>query len=524
MLDEALQTQLKDYLQRLTRPVHISAQLDTSPAAGEMRQLLETLAALSDFISVSLNEEPQADARTPSFSLTTPGETIHLAFAGLPMGHEFTSLVLALLHVGGHPPKEEAELLEQIRHLPGTYHFETWFSQSCQNCPEVVQALNLMAVLNPNIEHVAIDGALFQDEVEQRQILSVPAVFLNGELFDQGRMNLAQIVARLDSNSAKREAEKIAAMAPFDVLVVGGGPAGAAAAIYAARKGIRTGVVAERFGGQVLDTASIENFISVAHTEGLKLAAAMERHVRDYGVEIINLQRAQKLVPLNDEGLIEIQLENGSSLKSRSVILSTGARWRQLGVPGEEEYRNKGVAYCPHCDGPLFKGKRVAVIGGGNSGIEAAIDLAGLVREVMVLEFDNQLRADEVLQRKLNSLPNVQVQLSAQTTAILGDGQKVNGLQYIDRHTGESHQLAVDGVFVQIGLSPNTEWLQDTLKCNPHGEIMTDARGQTSLTGVFAAGDCATTPYKQIVIAVGSGSTAALSAFDYLIRTNPAAT
>jgi len=522
MLDDSLKTQLKGYLQHLTRPVHISAQLDERPASQELRQLLDTLAELSAYIHVEIDNESHAQ-RTPCFSLNTPGENIHLSFAGLPMGHEFTSLVLALLHVGGHPPKEEAELLAQVRQLPGKFRFETWFSQSCQNCPEVVQALNLMAVLNPNIEHVAIDGALFQEEVEQRQILSVPAVFLNGELFDQGRMSLAQIIQRLDSGASAREAEKISAKAPFDMLIIGGGPAGAAAAIYAARKGIRTGVVAERFGGQVLDTAGIENFVSISHTEGMKLASAMERHVRDYAVDIMNLQRAKALHPANAEGLLEIELESGARLKTRSMVISTGARWRKMNVPGEEQYRNKGVAYCPHCDGPLFKGKRVAVIGGGNSGIEAAIDLAGMVNHVTVLEFDEKLRADEVLQRKLHSLPNVSVHLNAQTTEVLGDGQSVSGLNYIDRRNGESHSLELDGVFVQIGLLPNTDWLGDTLEINQRGEIVIDGRGQTSLPGVFAAGDCTTAPYKQIVIAVGSGSTAALSAFDYLIRTSPSA-
>jgi len=522
MLDDSLKTQLKGYLQYLTRPVHISAQLDQRDASQELRQLLDTLAELSAYIHVEIDNESNAQ-RTPCFSLNTPGENIHLTFSGLPMGHEFTSLVLALLHVGGHQPKEEAELLEQVRQLPGKFRFETWFSQSCQNCPEVVQALNLMAVLNPNIEHVAIDGALFQEEVEQRQILSVPSVFLNGELFDQGRMSLAQIIQRLDSGASAREAEKISAKDPFDMLIIGGGPAGAAAAIYAARKGIRTGVVAERFGGQVLDTAGIENFVSISHTEGMKLASAMERHVRDYAVDIMNLQRAKALYPANAEGLLEIELESGARLKTRSMVISTGARWRKMNVPGEEHYRNKGVAYCPHCDGPLFKGKRVAVIGGGNSGIEAAIDLAGMVNHVTVLEFDEKLRADEVLQRKLHSLPNVSVHLNAQTTEVLGDGQSVTGLNYIDRRNGESRSLELDGVFVQIGLSPNTDWLRDTLEMNQRGEIIIDGRGQTSLPGVFAAGDCTTAPYKQIVIAVGSGSTAALSAFDYLIRTNPSA-
>ncbi|MDF2819041.1 MAG: alkyl hydroperoxide reductase subunit [Stenotrophomonas rhizophila] len=517
MLDANLQSQLKTYLERVTRPIQITAHADEGAKSQEMLELLETLVSLSSQITLDVRRD--GAERTPSFALTTPGQDIHLAFAGLPMGHEFTSLVLALLQVGGHPSKATAEVIEQVQGLEGEYRFETYFSLSCQNCPDVVQALNLAAVLNPRIQHVAIDGGLFPAEVEARQIMSVPTVYLNGEVFDQGRMSLEQIVAKLDTGSAKRDAAKIAAKAPYDVLVIGGGPAGAAAAIYAARKGIRTGVAAERFGGQVLDTMAIENFISVKETEGPKLAMALEQHVREYDVDIMNLQRASGLVPAGDDGLVEIKLENGASLKSRSVILSTGARWRQMNVPGEDQYRNKGVAYCPHCDGPLFKGKRVAVIGGGNSGVEAAIDLAGIVTHVTLLEFDDKLRADEVLQKKLRSLGNVTIITSALTQEVLGDGQKVNGLVYKDRVGGDAHRVELEGIFVQIGLLPNTEWLKDAVALSPRGEVVIDDRGQTSVPGVFAAGDCTTVPYKQIIIAMGAGSTAALSAFDHLIRT-----
>ncbi len=516
MLDATLKTQLKSYLERLTQPIQLVAALDDSELSQQMRELLEDIAAQSD--RISLRQDDAQDVRRPSFAIARSDGSVQLRFAGLPLGHEFTSLVLALLQVGGHPSKEAAELLDQVRQLDGSYRFETYFSQSCQSCPDVVQALNLMAVLNPRIEHVAIDGAAFQDEVERLEIMAVPAIFLNGEPFGNGRMGLAEIVAKLDSGAAARNAGKIQAKAPFDVLVVGGGPAGAAAAIYAARKGIRTGVVAERFGGQVLDTLAIENFISVSHTEGPRLAAALEQHVREYEVDVINLQRAEQLIPGAD--FIEIKLASGASLKARSVVLSTGARWRQMNVPGENEYRNKGVAYCPHCDGPLFKGKRVAVIGGGNSGVEAAIDLAGIVSHVTLIEFDAKLRADEVLQRKLRSLANVTVIVSAQTTEVSGDGQRVNGLVYKDRVSGDLHRIDLEGIFVQIGLLPNTEWLKGTLALSPRGEIEVDARGETSLPGVFAAGDCTTVPYKQIVIAMGEGSKAALSAFDHLIRTS----
>ena len=517
MLEADLKAQLKGYLERAVRPIHIVASVDDGEKSRELLSLLDDLKDASAKITVDTSGN---DPRRPSFALTSPGHDIHLRFAGLPMGHEFTSLVLALLQVGGHPSKAAQETLEQVAALEGDYDFETYYSLSCQNCPDVVQALNLAAVLNPRIRHTAIDGALFQDEVEAREIMSVPTVFLNGQPFDQGRMTLEQIVAKLDTGAGAREAEKIARKDAFDVLVVGGGPAGASAAIYAARKGIRTGVAAERFGGQVLDTMAIENFISVKATEGPKLAAALEQHVREYEVDIMNLQRASRLVPAGDDGLITIELENGAALKSRTVVLSTGARWRQMGVPGEDQYRNKGVAYCPHCDGPLFKGKRVAVVGGGNSGVEAAIDLAGIVAHVTLIEFDAKLRADEVLQRKLRSLKNVRIITSAQTTEVLGDGSRVSGLVYRDRDGGDAHRLDLEGVFVQIGLLPNTEWLAGTVGLSPRGEILVDDRGQTSVAGVFAAGDCTTVPYKQIVIAMGEGSKAALAAFDHLIRTS----
>ena len=513
MLDINLKTQLKAYLEKLTQPIEIVASVDDSKGSRDLIELLEDIVPLSDLITVT--ERSNDAERKPSFAIRRPGTDMGVRFAGLPLGHEFTSLVLALLHVGGHPSKAAADLIEQVKNLQGPYHFETYFSLTCQNCPDVVQALNLMAVLNPNISHVAIDGALFQDEVTKRQIMNVPSVFLNGEPFGQGRMELAEIVAKLDTGSATREAEKLNAKAPFDVLIVGGGPAGAAAAVYAARKGIVTGIVAERFGGQVLDTMGIENYISIKETDGPHFAVALEQHVRAYDVDIMNLQRADALVPGE---LIEIKLKSGASLKSKTVILATGARWRDMNVPGEKDYRTKGVTYCPHCDGPLFKGKRVAVIGGGNSGVEAAIDLAGLVAHVTLIEFATELRADAVLQRKLNSLPNVTVVMHAQTTEVTGDGQKVNGLIYKDRATEAVKKLDLEGVFVQIGLLPNTDWLKGVVDLSKHGEIVVDAHGRTNVPGLFAAGDATTTPFKQIVIAAGEGSKAALSAFDHIIR------
>ncbi|MFN8023072.1 MAG: alkyl hydroperoxide reductase subunit F [Acidimicrobiales bacterium] len=530
MLDPTLATQLRTHLAKVVHPVELIAHLDDGPKSRELVALLDELAGMSPLITVRRDGGAAGLTRRPSFRIARTGTPVQVDFAGIPLGHEFTSLVLALLQVGGHPPKVSDELAEQVRAITGgegagELVFETFFSLSCQNCPDVVQALNAMSVLNPAVRHTAIDGALFQDEVEQRQVMAVPSVFLNGQPFDQGRMTLEQIVAKLDTGAAERAARAIDAKAPFDVLVVGGGPAGAAAAVYAARKGIRTGIAAERFGGQVLDTMGIENLISVPHTEGPKLAAALEAHVADYEVDVMNLQTATELVPAVDPaGLIEVKLASGASLWSRSVVLSTGARWRSMNVPGEAEYRNKGVTYCPHCDGPLFKGKRVAVIGGGNSGVEAAIDLAGVVGRVTLLEFDGQLRADEVLQRKLRSLPNVTIHTSARTTEVRGDGSRLTSLVYEDRATGELHEVALEGVFVQIGLLPNTEWLRGTVELSARGEIVIDDRGATNVPGVYAAGDCTTVPYKQIVIAMGAGATASLAAFDHLIRSSaPAA-
>jgi alkyl hydroperoxide reductase subunit F len=516
MLEAAMKTQLQAYLQNLRHPIRLIATLDDSEKSAELRELLIEIAELSDQVSFDASG---TDARKPSFVIAKEGETRGVRFAAIPLGHEFTSLVLALLWTGGHPPKVEPEVLEQIKALDTEMNFEVYMSLSCHNCPDVVQAATLMAIYNPKINTVVIDGSLNQAEVEARQVMAVPMVFVNDALFGSGRMSLEEIVAKLDTRSAEREAHKLNDKAPYDVLIVGGGPAGAAAAVYAARKGIRVGVAAERFGGQVNDTMAIENYISVLETDGPKLAAALEAQVRHYNVDIMNLQRADKVVPATHAGgLTEVHMANGGMLKAKSVILSTGARWRNVNVPGEAEYKNKGVAYCPHCDGPLFKGKRVAVIGGGNSGVEAAIDLAGLVEHVTLVEFADALKADAVLVNKLKSLPNVDIHVNAQTTEITGDGQKVNGLRYQDRLSHEVHHIALEGVFVQIGLVPNTEFLKGTVELSKFGEIVVDDKCHTSVPGVFAAGDVTTVAYKQIVIAAGEGAKAALSAFDHLIR------
>ncbi len=509
-LDAGLVAQLRTHFDKIVQPIRLVASLDDTPKSAELRELLTEVAALApDRIEVSVDGD---EARRPSFAIERAGEpSVTVRFAGIPLGHEFTSLVLALLHVGGHQPNVRPATRERIEQLDGDLHFETFFSLSCQNCPDVVQALNAISVLNPNVTHTAIDGALFQGEADARGVMAVPAVFLNGEAFAQGRMSLDEIVDKLAPTAAPVDDDRD----PYDVLVVGGGPAGASAAIYAARKGIRTGIVAERLGGQVLDTMAIENFVSVPRTEGPRFARELEEHVREYDVDVIDRRRVTTIKPAD---MTTVELDDGARLHARTVVVTTGARWRDLGVPGEREYRNKGVTYCPHCDGPLFKGKRVAVVGGGNSGVEAAIDLAGITANVTLLEFDDHLRADDVLQRKLRSLPNVDVIVSARTTEIAGDGTKVTGLSYEDRATNATHTVDVDGVFVQIGLLPNTDWLDGTVELSPRGEIVVDDAGRTSVPGVFAAGDCTTVPYKQIVIAMGQGATAALSAFDHLIR------
>ncbi|MGX1983442.1 alkyl hydroperoxide reductase subunit F [Thermolongibacillus altinsuensis] len=507
ILDAEIKAQLAQYLQLMEDDVVLKVSAGSDSVSRDMLALVDELTTMSSKIKVEKTKLP----RTPSFSVNRIGEDTGVTFAGVPLGHEFTSLVLALLQVSGRPPKVDQKIIDQIKSIKGEYHFESYISLTCHNCPDVVQALNLMSILNPGITHTMIDGAAFKDEAESKGIMAVPTVFLNGELFGSGRMSLEEILAKMGNAP---DASDFAEKEPFDVLVIGGGPAGASAAIYAARKGIRTGIVAERFGGQIMDTLGIENFISVKYTEGPKLVASLEEHVKQYDIDVMNLQRAKRL---EKKDLIEIELENGAVLKSKTVIIATGARWRNLGVPGEAEFKNKGVAYCPHCDGPLFEGKHVAVIGGGNSGIEAAIDLAGIAKHVTVLEFMPELKADAVLQERLYSLPNVTVLKNVQTKEITGD-DKVNGISYIDRETGEEHHIELQGVFIQIGLVPNTDWLAGTIERNRFGEIIVDKHGATNIPGVFAAGDCTDSAYKQIIIAMGSGATAALGAFDYLIR------
>ena len=525
MITQSMLEKVAQHLQSIRKPVAIEASLDETAASNQLKQLLQAVQASSDKIRLSFDGR---DIRKPSFSIrqdAMAGENAleqALSFAAIPLGHEFSSLVLALLWAGAHPPKVAESQLAQIKSLKGSFRFEVYMSLSCHNCPDVVQALSLMALINPAVKTVVIDGALFQGEVDERKIMAVPSIYLNGEFFGSGRMGLSEILAKLDQSLPAEQAIGLSKREAYDLLVIGGGPAGVSAAIYAARKGIRTGLVADRLGGQLNDTMAIENFISLPLTDGPKLSSALEHHLKTYDIDLITMQRVKKLRPTDKgEGLVQIDLESGAQLEARSLVISTGARWRQLGIPGEERYRNKGVAYCPHCDGPLYKGKRVAVVGGGNSGVEAAIDLAGLASQVTLLEFAPNLKADAVLIEKLSSLHNVEVVTGAMTRAIEGDDGVVSALTYIDQRDGTEHRLALEGVFVQIGLVPNTEWLKDTLELNAQGEIIVDAKGQTSLKGVFAAGDVTTTPFKQIIIAAGDGAKAALGAFDDLIRRMP---
>ena len=514
-LDITIKNQLQDYMTRLVNPIKLLANLDETASSQEMLEMLEEVASLSE--KITLNKETDVSKRIPSFEVNRETDVTGITFAGIPSGHEFTSFVLALLQAGGHPLKIDAEKIEQIKNIQGKFNFETYISLSCHNCPDVVQALNAMSIINSNISHVMIDGALFQKEVEDKQIMAVPTIFLNDKPFGQGRMELDEIVNKIDSSASLKEAEKISKKETYDILIVGGGPAGASAAVYSARKGLRTGIVSERFGGQVMDTLGIENFISVKATEGPKLVTALEEHVKEYDVDIMNLQRAKSIQKNDENALFEVELENGGKLKSKSVIVATGARWRELNVPGEKEFKGKGVAYCPHCDGPLFKGKHVAVIGGGNSGVEATIDLANIVGHVTLFEFAPELKADDILQKRLYSLPNVDVILNAQTLEVLGT-DKVNSMIYLDRETNEKKTIPLEGIFIQIGLLPNTDFVKNTVDLSKFGEIIIDSHGQSSLKGLFAAGDATTVPYKQIIIAMSEGAKASLGAFDYLIR------
>ena len=514
MLENNLKQQLAQYLDLLKTEVTIGLSVTNDDKSEKVKEFVTEVAELSDKIKV---EEKDLEYK-PSFEVKGAFDHGKIVFAGVPLGHEFASFALAMLQAGGVAPKVDESTKKIIESMEGA-DFETIVSLSCHNCPEVVQALNIMAILNPNINHTMIEGSMFQDIADSRDVLAVPAIFKNGEFFEGGKQTMDTL---LDKLAGGKSADDFADKAAFDVLIIGGGPAAATAAVYAARKGVSTGLVASEFGGQVVETLGIENIPGFKYTEGPSFMGQMEDQVKALGVDIMTGALAENIKEsensAQDLRLIEVELDNGAKLEARSVIIATGARWRLLGIPGETEFRNKGVAYCTHCDGPLFKGKKVAVIGGGNSGIEAAIDLAAMVEHVTVIEFLPELKADQVLQDKLFSLDNVEVVKNAQTTGLYGEN-KLQRLEYTDRETNEEHTIDVEGCFIQVGLVPNTDWLKESdVDLTDRGEIIVNPDGSTSLESVYAAGDATNSLFKQIVIAAGSGATAALGAFNYLMR------
>lgn len=514
ILDEELKEQLKSYLENLKEDVILEASLDDSSSATEMRSLLQEISSLSK--KVEYNENG-TNERKPSFAIKNTQTKISLSFAAIPLGHEFTSLVLAILQAGGHPIKLSEETTDTVKSIKETLNFTTYMSLTCQNCPDVVQALNAMAILNPNISNTSVDGALFQSEVESKSIMAVPTVYLNGEEFLQGRTSVEEVLQKLGSYDDSKIVEEINNKEIFETLVIGGGPAGASAAIYSARKDVRTGVVATRFGGQILDTMTIENFISIKHTEGPKLANALEEHMKEYNIDFIRLQTVVEIV--KDGDIFKAICQSGAILKAKTIIISTGAKWRKMGVAGEDKYIGKGIAFCPHCDGPLFRDKSIAIIGGGNSGVEAAIDLSAIGKDITLIEFAPELKADAVLQRQMAKIGNIKVIKSSKVEEVFGSENKLTSLDYLDMKTGEKHSLNVDGIFVQIGLLPNSDFAKGFIDLTDRGEIIIDNKCQTSVAGIFAAGDVTTVPYKQIIIAMGEGAKASLSSFEYLIRT-----
>lgn len=543
LLNTSLTAQLAELLKKMVLPVELVAYTDNSETSQKVRALINEVSQQSNKISIIEGEknDNSNSIRVPSFVIRrktkqnkSDDDNVFVTFAGLPLGHEFSSLILALLQVSGYAPKITDEQRESILKL-SEHNVTTYMSVTCLNCPEVVQSLNTISIINPKIQHTAVEGSAFREEVERLGVMSVPAVFENGKLISSGRAGIDELVAILASNeksdgnnsvSAQNAAlaEKMNAQDPYDIILVGGGPAASAAAIYTARKGLRTAMIMDHRGGQVVETESIENHISQTHTTGAQLAADLTKHIAQYNIDVFTPDWADSLDLAKEAyGLHTIHARSGGVLKARAVIIATGATWRTLGVPGEDEYRNRGVSFCPHCDGPLFKDKNVVVVGGGNSGVEAAIDLAGVAKHVTVVEFMDTLKADQVLLNTLNNLPNTEVITSAAVSKVEGNGNKVTAVHYLDRNSennseSKEHVIEADGVFVQIGLAPNTSWLENQLPLNKRKEIITDRAGCTDIPGIFAAGDCSDEPYKQIVTAYGTGANAALSAFDYLIR------
>jgi alkyl hydroperoxide reductase subunit F len=509
MLDQDLKTQLVSLFENLENSIEFSYARTDHADQAELIELLSDMVSTRGKLSLRENDEL---ADYPQFKILKNGQDTRIHFHGIPTGHEFSSLVLAVLNVDGKGRLPDAGLSLRIQKLKGPIQIQTYISLTCENCPNVVQALNQMAVIHPDFRHTMIDGAYSEADIARLGIQGVPSVIVDGRLLHSGRISLVDLIAKLEAEfGSDSKAVAHTDLGLFDVVVVGGGPAGASAAIYSARKGLKTAVVAEKVGGQVQETKGIENLVSVIYTEGPQLTAQLLKHVENYDIQLFENRRVKSIA----KGAVKkLELEGGESLSAKSIIIATGAKWRELGVAGEKEYLGRGVAFCPHCDGPYYKGKKIAVIGGGNSGVEAAIDLAGIVSEVVLIEFGSQLKADQVLINKLNSLSNTSIITSARTTQVLGDGQRVVALEYENRETKGIIKIDLDGVFVQIGLLPNTHFIKDTVELTPHGEIIVDLKGRTSVAGIYAAGDVTTIPYKQIVIAMGEGAKVALAAFE----------
>lgn len=512
MLDSNIIEQLKSVYSSLENEVTLVVAKSTHENQKELIDLASQLASTSDKI---IFEESSEASPIPKLTLNYQGKFTGITFLGVPGGHEFTSLVLAILNADGKGKLPDETIISRMKALKGPIDVQTYISLTCENCPEVVQALNLMSLFNPNFKHTMIDGGLVQDEIARLGIQGVPSVMKGDKLLSSGKIGLVDLLSKLEKEfgideSVKIDPEKLD-LGKFDVVVVGAGPAGASAAIYSARKGLKTAIIAEKVGGQVQDTKGIENLISVPYTEGPQLAAQLFQHISTYDIKLLEHRKVKKVIPGD---VRKLELESGEFLETKSLIVTTGAKWRELGIPGEKEYLGRGVAFCPHCDGPFYKGKDIAVVGGGNSGVEAAIDLAGIVKSVTVFEFNPTLKADQVLVRKLESLPNVKIISNARTSKVIGDNGKVVGIEYEDRSNGEMKVLDLDGIFVQIGLLPNSGFIKDVVETNRFGEIVVDEKCRTNVAGIYAAGDVTTVPYKQIIIAMGEGAKAGLTSFE----------
>jgi len=515
MLTNDILQALKSYTATMQKTVAFVLQRGEHEQRAELKEFLDGIASVSDKLTVE--ERDLGDAlRSPiSFLIEADGEDTGIRFSGIPSGHEFNSLVLAMLHASGTAMKLDDSLKRMVTNVREDLHFEVFISLSCHNCPDVVQALNQFALLNPRITTEMIDGGLFQGVVNDRDIQGVPSVYVNGELFANGKVTAAELINKLlERDPGIANADDAAKLPLQDVTVIGGGPAGVAAAIYSARKGLKVTLIADRIGGQVKDTMDIENLISVSKTTGPELSGALQAHMNDYDVTV---KEHLNVASVENGEIKRVTLSSGEVIDTKTLIVATGAKWRELGVPGEKENIGNGVAYCPHCDGPFFKGKDVAVIGGGNSGIEAALDLAGIVKSVTVFEFMPELKADKVLVDKATSKANITIHKNVATKQIKATGGKVSSIEYQDRATEEVIDLPLHGVFVQIGLVPNSDFVAEVVERTRFGEIVVNEKCQTSQAGIYACGDVTTVPYKQIVIAMGEGAKASLAAFEYLM-------